>query len=190
MPNQYTRLSVTCRVEDCDRTHYARGYCRTHYQRMWRSGTTDLHPRLRPELLIQRFWSKVNKGGSIPSYRPDLGPCWEWLGTRNDKGYGQFKVGPKQQVPAHRFVYELLIGTIPPGLEMDHLCRNPSCVNPNHLEPVTKRENILRGTNPASMNARKTHCKYGHEFTPDNTHLSSDGRVCRECARLRARGLT
>jgi hypothetical protein len=112
--------------------------------------------------------------------------CWVWLGKRA-KGYGRIKVGSmhdgtRREVQAHRLVYEILIGPIPYGLELDHLCLNRSCVNPDHVEPVTTRENLLRGTSSPAQNARKTHCKRGHEFTPDNTRLTSRGyRQCRQC---------
>ncbi len=121
-----------------------------------------------------RFWSKVTLAG------PD--ECWPWLSTHNHKGYGQFMVDGKVKM-AHRLAYEDRIGPIPPGLTLDHLCRNRACCNPAHLEPVSNRENILRGNGATARNARKTHCKNGHEFTPDNIYRSSTGRECRTCRR-------
>jgi HNH endonuclease len=92
----------------------------------------------------ERFWAKINKGGPIPEHRSDLGPCWLWTAATN-YGYGVFRID-RRSIYAHRYAYELLVGPIPDGLQLDHLCRVPPCVNPTHLEPVTHRENILRGT--------------------------------------------
>jgi hypothetical protein len=106
--------------------------------------------------------------------------CWVWTAARTTDGYGCFKDGPKQ-VMAHRFAYEQVIGPIPDGHQIDHLCRNPSCVRPEHLEPVTPRENTLRGTGPSAVHARKTHCIHGHEFTDANTYMHDGQRKCRAC---------
>jgi hypothetical protein len=113
-----------------------------------------------------RFESKIT--------RQDSG-CWEWTACKIKTGYGrvQMKEGPKL---AHRIIYELLVGPIPEGLTLDHLCRNRSCVNPSHLEPVTMRENCLRGTGPTAINARKTHCIRGHILL-----LKGKQRICKEC---------
>ena len=116
--------------------------------------------------------------------------CWHWAFSRlQPRGYGQVRFNGKNQL-AHRVIYVLLVGPIEPGLELDHLCRNRGCVNPAHLEPVTHRVNGLRGISLAAQNARKTHCKSGHEFTPDNIlwqrNKTYPTRVCRECTRLAA----
>ena len=95
--------------------------------------------------LPPRFWAKV-RIGSIPAHRPELGPCWVWTGARYRKGYGQFKEsGQRRRRGAHRLAYETLIGAIPEGLVSDHLCRNPPCVRPGHLEPVSNTVNGQRG---------------------------------------------
>jgi hypothetical protein len=109
--------------------------------------------------------------------------CWPWIGYRDSNGYGVTKVDGKAK-RAHRVVYEMRVGPIPDGLHIDHLCRNPSCVNPLHLEPVTPRENTLRGNGLAALNAAKTACKNGHEFDDVNTyHRPTGGRACRKCRR-------
>lgn len=127
---------------------------------------------------VTRFWAKVDAGG------PD--ECWLWTACRNSDGYGNLKVSGRA-VTAHRFAYEVLIGPVPEGLTIDHLCRVRHCVNPRHLEAVTNQENVLRGVSPVAFRARQTHCKKGHEFTPENTRWVKSGRNCRECTRAYAR---
>lgn len=128
----------------------------------------------------ERFWSKVSRSG------PD--ECWEWTAGATSAGYGAFYPTPGGvQVSAHRYSYELIVGPIPEGLDIDHLCRNRRCVNPVHLEPVTRRENVLRGESPAAERARKTHCKRGHPLEGDNLSFIGTRRQCRECRRARQR---
>jgi hypothetical protein len=114
--------------------------------------------------------------------------CWIWTAALNRSGYGQFRLtGQRGTSSAHRVVYEAERGPIPNGMTLDHLCRNRCCVNPDHLEPVTHRENVLRSPlTLASINAGKTHCQHGHEFTAENTYTRPRGRMCRECHRLRS----
>lgn len=110
-------------------------------------------------------------------------PCWDWPHSRRDKnGYAVYK-----QQRAHRVFYEMIVGTIPEGLVLDHLCRNEGCVNPQHVEPVTHRENILRGEGEAAKNAVKTHCKYGHALEGRNLYIqpSTGKRGCKTCNRLK-----
>jgi hypothetical protein len=107
--------------------------------------------------------------------------CWNWQKTKNTWGYGYIRVGPKTR-QAHRVSYEAFVGPIPSGLTIDHLCRNPGCVNPAHLEAVPLAENLRRGTSFSAKNAQKTHCANGHEFSGDNLYMRPDGaRQCRPC---------
>lgn len=136
--------------------------------------------RVEPELeQMARFAAKVEFS--------DTG-CWLWQGAAGPNGYGGVRVNGRQ-LSAHRRSYELLVGPIPDGLELDHLCRTRTCVNPDHLEPVTHQENVLRGDAPSAHNARKTHCKKGHAFDEANTRWRTGakaGRVCRACVRARS----
>jgi hypothetical protein len=110
--------------------------------------------------------------------------CWEWSASRDSSGYGSIKVNGSWR-GAHRIAYELIEGPIPAGLQLDHLCRVRHCVNPAHLEPVTPRENTMRSPIAfCALNAQKTFCKHGHEFTPGNTYINAEGRrTCRACQR-------
>ena len=111
--------------------------------------------------------------------------CWLWTGHITHLGYGALKTASKTW-KAHRLVYTLLKGAVPPGLELDHLCRTRSCVNPEHLEPVTHRENIMRGEGLAANCARKTHCKNGHPLSGSNCRVRPDGgRRCLTCKRTK-----
>lgn len=135
------------------------------------------------ERLVSRFWSKVDKSGE----------CWEWTSTTLPGGYGTFRVAPQsrpdlqQKAVAHRVAYQLEVGPIPNGLQLDHLCRNRSCVNPAHLEAVTQQENIRRGEVGRNMSDKKC-CPKGHAYSSDNTRINASGaRVCRLCQRDHAR---
>lgn len=125
--------------------------------------------------IAERFWTKVSKSEG----------CWEWTGGRWANGYGQFWLRRGKNLAAHRFAYTTLVGPIPDGMTLDHLCRNRACVNPDHLEVISLRENILRGGNGAANNARKTHCPNGHPYDLFNTYEKRDGkgRMCRACMR-------
>lgn len=125
---------------------------------------------------LQRLLAKVEKQSN---------GCWLWTGYKQPKGYGTFKRNGTMQL-AHRAAYELLRGEIPAGLQLDHLCRNRSCVNPDHLEPVTNRENCARSP-IHKMN--RTQCPQGHAYTPENTYINpaNHGRVCRTCQCVKKR---
>ena len=112
--------------------------------------------------------------------------CWIWTGIINGYGYGQV-IDHGRRPMAHRKMYETLVGPIPEGLTLDHLCRVHACVNPGHLEPVTIRENTLRGNTTPAANAAKTHCLRGHPLAGDNLYRTPDGRrQCRACWKIRA----
>lgn len=111
--------------------------------------------------------------------------CIEWLAYRGANGYGRFYVNGRGAL-AHRWSYEHFVWKIPDGLQIDHLCRNRGCVNPDHLEPVVPSENVRRGIAAEVSRARaerQTHCLRGHEFTPENTTYGKRGRTCRSCKR-------
>jgi hypothetical protein len=138
----------------------------------------------------ERFWAKVDKNGPIPADRPDLGPCWIWTGSIRrgpNGGYGRFRMDPNTLVHAHCFSYEEARGPIPNGLVPDHLCRVRRCVNDSHLELVTNKENVLRGSGITAVQARKTHCFRGHPLSGTNLvgHLQRRVRECRICNKIR-----
>ena len=124
---------------------------------------------------MQRFFSKIKV--------LDNG-CWEWTSNKA-RGYGHFKLN-KKTVKTHRLAYEMFYDKIPNGMSLDHLCRNRGCCNPIHLEPVTIKENIMRGEGIAAKNSKKTDCKYGHPFDKKNTYFYPNGkRLCRICNNTR-----
>lgn len=152
----------------------------------------------KPRPAADRFWEKVDQSGGASA-------CWLWTGAKTAGGYGRFDDGV-----AHRFAYRDAVGPIPNGLDLDHTCHTKACdggvdcphracVNPAHLEPVTRSENLERGNMTrdhmppvAQLQKAKTHCKHGHEFTPSNTYrapLRPTLRQCRQCHldRTRAR---
>lgn len=123
------------------------------------------------------------------------GDCWLWKGYIAPNGYGTFRVGSlkdgtRRKVYAHRFSYIVYHGIIPPGLELDHLCRVRHCVNPAHLEPVTRRTNMMRGIalpRVRAIAAARTHCTRGHLWVENTTHYPSrpNERICKQCERER-----
>lgn len=118
--------------------------------------------------LAERFWSKVDKSGD----------CWEWTSARSPKGYAAYWLDGRNR-QAHRLAWRSMVGPIPAGLVIDHLCRNRGCVNPSHMELVTPRENQRRGL----QGVMHTHCPKGHELSADNLVPSARQRRCLTCHR-------
>lgn len=113
--------------------------------------------------------------------------CWVWTRGKERFGYGKISIGYKTFM-AHRVSYEQFVGPIPKGLQLDHVCHNPSCVNPSHLEPVTARENLMRSPTFQAKNAAKTHCPKNHPYHGENLFTRKDGaRGCRICMRQNLR---
>lgn len=177
----------TCKIDGCEKIAWCRGWCVMHYGRWQRHGdplklvgrTYVVTP------IADRFWPKVDKT-SHPN------GCWIWMGSKLSAGYGTIWDYDRGQVTvAHRVAYALVNGEIPDSLQIDHLCRNTGCVNPAHLEPVTPRENTVRGYAPsigASHQLAKTACPQGHPYDESNTYRRpAGGRGCRLCTRLRMR---
>lgn len=149
--------------------------CRIAERRMLAKQNVGCPRVLRP--VFERFWRNVRED-------PETG-CWVWAGgLRQVSGYGNIFLFGKA-TPAHRYSYREWVGAIPSWLEMDHLCRNRACVNPNHLEAVTRSQNWLRGVGPERALAYlrgRTHCCHGHEYTNENTHWYHRQRRCRICS--------
>lgn len=123
----------------------------------------------------QRFWTKVRRTED----------CWHWIAGISTTGYGHFWLNGRTVV-AHRYAYEVCVGPIPDGLVLDHLCRNRACVRPEHLEPVTQRDNTIRGLTQPAFNAQKDQCPAGHPYSGDNLRVTNGRRVCRACHRVNA----
>ena len=177
-----------CSIDGCGRRHYGHGWCQMHWRRWYKHGD-PLAVVGNSKPLEDRLQRMIDRD-SLPG-------CWLWTGSINADGYGHVRVD-QRTLGAHRASYELWIGPIPAGFQLDHVCHTVDkhcsggngclhrrCVNPAHLEPVTNHENLLRGRWPGS---RKTHCPYGHEYTTENTYIGPRGEQdCRTCRRLRMR---
>jgi hypothetical protein len=177
-PNLLRRSEMadgTCSIDGCASSVKARGWCELHYQRIRLYGSIA-----GPPSVLQRFWSNIDRNGT--------GGCWVWQGEVTNT-YGRIFVGgERKRQLVHRFAYEMFVGPIEPGMEIDHVCKVRLCANPDHLDQVTGRENKLRSIGFASANAKKTECIHGHPFDERNTHVTKNGqRKCRACDRDRVR---
>lgn len=167
-----SRAGAVCSIEGCDGPVRARLLCNAHYLAARNSGALQKLPR---ETLEERIWRRIDRSGR----------CWLWTGNLEIGGYATLTISENgRKIPrrVHRIMYEMFRGKIPPGMKLDHLCRVRHCVNPNHLEIVTDRENILRGNGVSAKNYAKTHCKRGHSLAGYNLIVrSGGGRQCRTC---------
>lgn len=177
---------IGCSVLGCGGKHHGKGLCGAHYQRKMHHGHLDLLV-MRGVPAFYRIMAKVTV---------DEDGCWIVGGGLTGDGYAQVNVEGHRRRYAHVIVYENKHGPVPPGKQLDHLCRKRACCNPDCLEPVTGAVNVQRGLVPAMALERAkrqhqilrdmTHCKRGHEFTPENTYIPVGGwRNCRACIRLR-----
>ena len=171
-----------CSIIGCKNPSIAKGLCYKHYARRKKFGDPN-------QLIPKADWyqtknSQTNRFDQFIQKDEKTG-CWNWLGSKDKRGYGRLFFKGKM-VLAHRFSYEQVKGKIPASLEIDHICRNTTCVNPEHLELVTHIENVRRGL--GNRYKEKTHCKNGHEFTPQNTINRKFGRRgCKACRKIQGR---
>lgn len=169
---------MSCAVEWCERPVRANGLCASHYNRARANLPLDT------PFVEQRIGLTAQELVRCRTVVTESG-CWQFTGTLHPSGYARFAYRSRTMA-GHRLAYEAFVGPIPDGLTIDHLCRNKACLNPGHLEAVTMRENVMRSTGIAPTNAAKTHCKRGHEFTPENTYFNyHGGRGCKTCASSR-----
>lgn len=154
-----------CSLPECDKKVFVRGWCSTHYWRWYRHGDPTVEPR-RPQTFEEYLAASV-----------EIGDCWLWTKTIKAHGYGSAAFGGKHH-NAHLLVWRQLVGEIPLGLQLDHLCRVRHCVNPDHLQPVTPKVNSERGAK-----ASKRWCVRNHDlWDVDNTRIRPNGtRACRKC---------
>lgn len=171
-----------CLIDGCARAQKARGWCPMHYHRWQRHGDPTIAAVRRRVYASLPILTRLMRRTVY-----EANGCLTWHGKRDAQGYGRIEVrtgpGEGRTAQTHRVAYEALVGPIPDGLQLDHLCRNTGCWRPDHLEPVTCRENLLRGNTFQARNASKTQCVNGHPFTDENTIKRKTGRGCRACQR-------
>lgn len=171
-------MTGDCAFEDCAGRNVPlrMGYCYRHYYRLWSQGD----PRVGARPLLTPAETVALRSS------PDSNGCWIWSGRMDRDGYGRLDVAGRN-VLAHRLSYEASVGPIPGDLTLDHLCRVTACVNPAHLEPVSRGENTMRGDTIPARYAARTHCNYGHPFDAANTaYPKRGGRACKTCRRQRS----
>lgn len=170
-----------CRVPECEESAHAHGLCQFHNDRRAAGIPLQAPKRTYRPVTRERFWSEV-------AWQVGPDECWEWQGTLNHNGYGRVNL-PASVDPysrsAHRASWYWTHGRlVAPGMQLDHLCHNPKCVNPKHLEEVTPHENVMRSTTVSVAYSLRTHCDNGHPFSGDNLAIRRDGtRKCRQCHR-------
>lgn len=190
-----TNQGRPCSVIECGDLARTKGLCRHHYRLHLQGRPLTESRRAQPRAPWQvRIWRFIEFGGEV---RPGVtSSCWQW-GSSVDPvtGYGSLSVpgdsGRNRTQAAHRMMWQLINGPIPKGLLLDHVCRNRACVNVHHLRLVTPYMNTVHNSgSDAALLSRQTHCKRGHEFTPENTYYNAGTthRQCRECRRIRERG--
>jgi hypothetical protein len=162
-----TTAPPQCSLDGCTRRPATKGVCRRHRAQVPTPTTTKT---------AEQFWA-----GFDP-----VGDCWEWRSPVGDHGYGVVTMQGQKWL-THRLAYTLMVGDIPAGLQIDHLCRNRVCGNPDHLEAVTPRVNTLRSEGLPAKRAKQTVCQRNHALTPENVYLRPDrlGRMCRQCCAIR-----
>jgi hypothetical protein len=176
-----------CLVIGCQRPVRTRGMCNACYEYWRKHGTTDRKPS-RAEPAEARIWRLVDKDGPVPQHRPELGPCWIWTGAKTTKGYGQMTHSGDYSRVAHRAIWEIEVGPIPEGFQLDHLCLVKPCVKailneqgPSHLKLVTNAENMARAK------ALRLTCRRGHLFAGNEIIRPDSTRTCRTCTEERTK---
>lgn len=172
------QLTQRCTIDGCEKQLRCQGWCEMHYSRWRRNGSPHIASTRAPKRppAVERWRARIEQ-------RAD--GCWEWTASRYSNGYGRFREPiTRRQCLAHRWGYEQFIGPVPDDLELDHLCRNKACVNPDHLEPVTHAENVRRWQITL---VKPTHCRNGHEYTSDNCLWHASVRRCRTCSQINDR---
>jgi hypothetical protein len=177
-------MNKICRLDDCQTIvspKSAKGLCAKHYRRLSIHGDPNI-------VKIKWYDNELDKIFAAIEIPEDyVDDCWIWIRKRHKFGYGKH-YWKKHSTSAHRALFKILVDDRIDGLDIDHLCKNPPCVNPNHMEAVTSRENTLRGSSPPALNIVKTECLNGHKYTTENTKLNKrGGRSCRECSRIKWR---
>lgn len=181
---------ANCSVADCPNKAFSKGMCNKHHLRWHKHGDPNIVISVQDKRPAAERWRDRYQ------VHPETG-CWLWSESWLVHGYGKISDQGVDKY-AYRYVYEQLVGPIPVGMTLDHLCHSRDascaggdtcwhrrCVNPEHMQPVPLAVNIARGQAPPSVNRRKVECKWGHEFTPENTYIRTDGRSrgCRACTR-------
>ena len=168
-----------CSLDGCNGTHQARGYCFKHWKK-WRKYGDPLGG-----------YAPLTAREYLDANTTRAGECLEWTGAFLSNGYGSVGIRSLGAALAHRLAYRESVGPIPDGLQIDHLCRNRACVNPEHLEAVPQEVNMRRGWGSRLQNGMDTKCLHGHEYTPANTYVNPNNpkdKRCRECSRIRDAG--